>query len=531
MKINTALTEIILTMGLLLPAQSGAAATFYVNAKNAFPAAPYATWPTAAVQIQDALDVASNGDEIVVTNGVYASGGSFLYDNTSNRVAADFSVTIQSVNGPQATFIQGYQVPGSTNGAAAIRGVYLADGAVLSGFTVTNGATATGDAGGGIYCSSTAGIITNCIIVGNSADSNGGGVELGTLENCTLRANTATDGGAVSDGILTNCTLTGNAAAEGGAAYYAVLQNCTLTGNSAVLGGGASGSILSLCTLSGNSATDGGGTYFSTNNDCILSGNSASDAGGGSYNGILNNCTLIGNSAAGSGGGGAGYGTLNNSILYFNTALSGDSNFLSDSTVLNYCCTLPQPATGFGNITNAPLFINLAGGNLRLQSNSPCINAGNNANAPGGPDLDGNPRIVGGTVDIGAYEFQTPTSVISYAWLQQYGLPTNGSADYTDPDGDGLNNWQEWVCGTDPTNPLSALRLVSATPAGTNVIVTWQSVAGVTYFLEWRTNLSSSSSFMLLATNLTGQPDATSFTHTNSMRAPGLFYRVGVNAP
>jgi len=68
--------------------------------------------------------------------------------------------------------------------------------------------------------------------------------------------------------------------------------------------------------------------------------------------------------------------------------------------------------------------------------------------------------------------------VISYAWLQRYGLPTDGSADYLDPDADGRNNWQEWCCQTDPTNALSALRLRSASSDGSNVTVTWQSVAG-----------------------------------------------------
>src|SRR5207245_3856901 len=157
---------------------------------------------------------------------------------------------------------------------------------------------------------------------------------------------------------------------------------------------------------------------------------------------------------------------------------------------------------GFSNITNAPLFVDQADGNFRLQANSPCINAGLNAYAPAGLDLDRHPRIVGGTVDIGAYEFQGPASVISYAWLQQYGLPTDGSADFSDPDHDGLNNLQEWRCGTDPTNARSALRMLAPATAGTppgGLTVSWQSEAGVNYFLERSTNLTASPAFVPLA--------------------------------
>jgi hypothetical protein len=193
---------------------------------------------------------------------------------------------------------------------------------------------------------------------------------------------------------------------------------------------------------------------------------------------------------------------------------------------LNYCCTTPMPTNGVGNITNVPLFVDYAGGNLRLQSNSPCINAGLNAYSPGPTDLDGLLRIVRGTVDIGAYEFQGPGSVISYAWLQQYDLPTDGSADFTDPDRDGRNNWQEWRCGTCPTNALSVLRLLSATPHGTNATVTWQSVAGVNYSLERSANLASP--FMLLATNIVGQAGTTGYADTNATGAGPFFYRVGV---
>src|SRR5439155_7972061 len=144
--------------------------------------------------------------------------------------------------------------------------------------------------------------------------------------------------------------------------------------------------------------------------NCTLSGNFAG-SGGGASNSTLDNCTVTHNSANGFGGTGF-VCTLNNCILYFNTntaSLGANyDNYNSFSTIINHSCTIPLPTNGLGNITNAPLFMDQASGNLRLQSNSPCINAGNNSYVTNATDLDGNPRIAGGTVDMGAYEFQSP---------------------------------------------------------------------------------------------------------------------------
>ena len=87
----------------------------------------------------------------------------------------------------------------------------------------------------------------------------------------------------------------------------------------------------------------------------------------------------------------------------------GEASFVGGAPDVTYSIVAGGQA-GTGNLSANPLFI--ATDNLRLQATSPAINSGSNAAVPPGvtTDLDGNPRVVGGTVDMGVYEWQQLTS-------------------------------------------------------------------------------------------------------------------------
>jgi hypothetical protein len=233
---------------------------------------------------------------------------------------------------------------------------------------------------------------------------------------------------------------------------------------------------------------------------------------------------LTGNSA--SSGGGARGGTLNNCIVYYNSAPNSPNYSYSS---FNYSCTTPLPSEGTGNITNAPLFVDRLVGNLHLQSSSSCINAGHNTYVTSATDLGGNPRIVSGTVDIGAYEYQGPGSLISYAWLQHYGLPTDGSIDATDSDADGRTTFQEWVADTDPTNALSYF-YIEAISKGSPAIISFQSSSNRIYTL-WGTPQLAPLDWTPVPGEQGIPGNGGTLTLSDPTSAPQRFYRVQVNLP
>ncbi len=340
--------------------------------------------------------------------------------------------------------------------------------------TVTNctffGNNADNVGGGMLNSNNSSPTIIYCTFLGNTADRAGGGMfntdsSSPTLTNCNFSGNTVVDfgsGGGMfntdsSSPTLTNCNFSGNTVGDfgsGGGMYNAdnspTLNNCTFSGNSANNGNGGgmynirSLPILNNCTFSGNSAESGGGGGMINNEDsspiltnCTFSGNSA-ELGGGIVNGfncspILTNCIIWNNRENGS--------TTTTTASIFN---SGSNPTISYSLIANSGGSGGswQSALGTDGGNNKdvdPLFVTpidftmtpppTTAGNLRLLPTSPAINMGNNAAVPADtkdvdddgnvmeptPDLDLNDRIVGASVDMGAFEFPciTPAGTIS----------------------------------------------------------------------------------------------------------------------
>ncbi|MCB1767197.1 MAG: DUF642 domain-containing protein [Candidatus Competibacteraceae bacterium] len=335
-------------------------------------------------------------------------------------------------------------------------GIYNAGYLTLNQVTVSDN-TAT-HSGGGIFSTGSL-TLTDVTVSDNTADDGagggngaGGGISLyggtATLTDSVVKNNQAYSGGGISlsegTATLTDSIVKSNQAYSGGGIYLskgtATLTNTTIDGNQT--SGGDGGGILcsyntliiTNSTLSNNSSPSiGGGIVVSigtaTITNSTLSGNVAHNSGGGIYVHLsyvtVTNSTLTANLATQQGGGIYSYAglTLHNSIVAGNTALNGPEVYGDSSTESTSNLFGENGVSGVQGLTPSateviagplssvigPLADN--GGPTQthaLVAGSPALDAGNNGLIPSGVTTDqrgdGFPRIVGGTVDIGAVE-------------------------------------------------------------------------------------------------------------------------------
>jgi pectate lyase len=138
------------------------------------------------------------------------------------------------------------------------------------------------------------------------------------------------------------------------------------------------------------------------------------------------------------------------------------------------------------------------------------------------------PNLVTNHAGVGQIDFELWQ--MEHFTPQQLADPVVSGRD-ADPDRDGLSNDQEFLAGTNPTNPLSALRLTSVARQGNDVILAWRTAGG-------RTNRVQAALILLPAgfvdlsdpIVISGSGDAvTNYLHEGGASSlPGLFYRVRV---
>ncbi|MHC4644517.1 MAG: Ig-like domain-containing protein [Planctomycetota bacterium] len=308
--------------------------------------------------------------------------------------------------------------------------------------------------GGGMRNYDSNGVVTNCTFSGNRAECGGGMHNQSsspTVTGCSFTGNSAVWGGGMrnnnSSPTVTNCTFSGNSATNGGGQEnegngIPTVTNCTFNGNSADYGGGvlnfSSSPTVTNCTFSGNSAGQyGGGTLDYQNSptlaNCAFSGNRAALGGGAmgleGSTAVVTNCTFRGNLAVSGSTVACDSEPQQNAsdVAITNCILWDGSNGIwnnDGSTISITYSDVEGGWAGSGNMDADPCFVDggywdangtpgdsnddfWLDGDYHLQPDSPCIDAGDPCYVADANefDLDGNPRVVGNIIDMGAYEY------------------------------------------------------------------------------------------------------------------------------
>ena len=328
--------------------------------------------PSEYATIQLAIDAATNGDTVYVSNGTYVEN--INYNNKDLYLLGE---------NKDSTIIDGNQ-----NGSVVI----INGNSVIDGFTVQNGSGTflnSSYRGGGIWAnSSNTFYIINSNIINNSADSlgsEGGGVAgYGNIiiSNCNIENNSASqNGGGVSNASVYNSKLSFNSVATwGAAADGGRLENCVVTNHSSGTGT-TSGTNVFNCLFFNN--INNNGIIFSSDsiiNTTIVNNNGEAIRNSNKDN-VVQNCVIANSYVNGSDQYQIGFGYWVQSQVV-NTMLSYSILEGGQSSVEN----APQNGIlvmGQNVLDLAPQFVDSANGDYTLVPGSAGVDAGN-------PDLNGN---------------------------------------------------------------------------------------------------------------------------------------------
>jgi hypothetical protein len=136
-----------------------------------------------------------------------------------------------------------------------------------------------------------------------------------------------------------------------------------------------------------------------------------------------------------------------------------------------------------------------------------------------------------GRLNVGANLVDTDHDGLPDEWELANGLDPNSAAGANgpsaDPDGDGMNNYQEFIAGTNPLDGTDVLQFGPTLFSANNCVLTFNSKSGKTYTIEMRDSLDPSASWAPLFSNISGT--GSPIVLNDSVGSVGRFYRIRVN--
>ncbi len=422
--------------------------------------------------IGDAMAEDSDGDEIVVYPGTY-------YEN----IMINNKITLRSTD-PNDPCVVAITIIDGGGGSTTVE--ELEPDIVLKGFTIRNGSA------NGIYCDQFNTTISNCIIEGSGYygirhyKSGGGSPPPGpglTVRNSTIRNKTRGISTDYEAGTIEENQIHNNI--YGISAFYtaATIRNNHIHDNwtYGIYASGETGIIeenqihnndYGICYAGeGSTVTIRDNEIYGNNHG--IKGNPHSDA-------IIERNKIYNNGEEGIYGEVYATGTIRNNLIYHN-GYGIDAGFawmtISNNTVVNntnlgirirmtiYNCIVWNNGVDLGDWTDAtyscisncdyvgdpnvthnicsdPCFVDADSNNFHIDIHSPCVNAGNpNGDYEDQNDIDGEARVIGSYVDMGADEVNVPVSD-----AHQWGLDERSEAIAYDSVGDSNGTFN----GSDP---------------------------------------------------------------------------------